>query len=185
MRKIQMTKQLSTVARMILLSLFSKSLPKELNFSYEDGSTSVPTTFPTMSSSIVGKTSPGQKYSKKQQTSKKSLQVNKTPLFKPKAFENKPKKPVQPYIISHKQVSKQKPKPFENRFQDITFNHSKNFQKPSHQKVSNHHHQKAFQNFSSDPKYEENFSNKPLHLGYLSPNHGSYQPTGFQKQITF
>nr|KAJ0223131.1 hypothetical protein LSAT_V11C200090070 [Lactuca sativa] len=159
------------------------------NSSYEDGSTSIPSAFPTMTSSIVGKTSLGQKYSKKQQTSKKSIQVTKTPLIKPNIFVNQPKKPVKPYVIPHKQVSKQKPKPFqklfENRFQDITFNHSRNFQKPSHQKVSNHHHQKAFQNRPSHPIYEENFSNKPSHLGYLSPNHKSYQPTGFQKQITF
>ncbi|XP_052627826.1 uncharacterized protein LOC128134292 [Lactuca sativa] len=159
------------------------------NSSYEDGSTSIPTAFPTMTSSIVGKTSLGQKYSKKQQTSKKSIEVTKTPLIKPNFFEKQPKKPVKPYVIPHKQVSKQKPKsfqkPFENRFQDITFNHSRNFQKPSHQKVSNHHHQKAFQNRPSHPRYEENFSNKPSHLGYLSPNHRSYQPTGFQKQIAF
>nr|KAJ0200739.1 hypothetical protein LSAT_V11C600306770 [Lactuca sativa] len=159
------------------------------NSSYEDGSTSIPTVFPTMTSSIVGKTSLGQKYSKKQQTSKKSIQVTKTPLIMPNIFENQSKKPVKPYVIPHKQVSKQKPKPFpkpfENRFQDITFNHSRNFQKPSHQKVSHHHHQKAFQNRPSHPRYEENFSNKPSHLGYLSPNHRSYQPTGFQKQITF
>nr|KAJ0203747.1 hypothetical protein LSAT_V11C500240510 [Lactuca sativa] len=94
------------------------------NSSYEDGSTSIPTVFPTMTSSIVGKTSLGQKYSKKQQTSKKSIQVTKTPLIMPNIFENQPKKPL---IMP----------------------------------------------------------NKPSHLGYLSPNHRSYQPTGFQKQITF
>nr|KAJ0222410.1 hypothetical protein LSAT_V11C200064640 [Lactuca sativa] len=74
------------------------------NSSYEDGSTSIPTAFPTMTSSIAGKTSLGQKYSKKQQTSKKSIQVTKTPLIKPNIFENQPKKPVKPYIIPHKQV---------------------------------------------------------------------------------
>nr|KAJ0209889.1 hypothetical protein LSAT_V11C400174360 [Lactuca sativa] len=74
------------------------------NSSYEDGSTSIPTVFPTMTSSIVGKTSLGQKYSKKQQTSKKSIQVTKTPLIKPIIFENQPKKPVKPYVIPHKQV---------------------------------------------------------------------------------
>nr|KAJ0217793.1 hypothetical protein LSAT_V11C300147370 [Lactuca sativa] len=166
-----------------------KNLLNGENSSYEDGSTSVPIAFPTMSSSIVGKTSLGQKYSKKQKTSKKSIQVTKTPLIKSNIFENQPKKPVQRYVLPRKQVSKQKPKPFrkpfENRFQDITFHHSRNFQKPSHQKVSNHHDQKAFQNRPSHPRYEENFSNKPSHLGYLSPNHRSYQPTDFQKQITF
>nr|KAJ0209793.1 hypothetical protein LSAT_V11C400226980 [Lactuca sativa] len=74
------------------------------NSSYEDGSTSIPTVFPTMTSSIVGKTSLGQKYSKKQQTSKKSIQVTKTPLIMPNIFENQPKKPVKPYVIPHKQV---------------------------------------------------------------------------------
>ncbi|KAL7615773.1 hypothetical protein Lser_V15G03379 [Lactuca serriola] len=77
------------------------------NSSYEDGSTSTPTAFSTMTSSIVGKTSLGQKYSKKQQTSKKSIQVTKTPLIKPNLFEKQPKKPVKPvkpYIIPHKQV---------------------------------------------------------------------------------
>ncbi|KAL4582121.1 hypothetical protein LXL04_006662 [Taraxacum kok-saghyz] len=110
-------------------------------------------------------------------------------LNKPKVFKNQPKKPIQPYVKPQKQVSKQKPKhfqkPFENRFQDITFNHSRNFQKPSHQKVPNHHHQKDFQNRYSHPRYEEHFSNKPSNLGYLSPNHRFYQPTGFQKQIIF
>ncbi|KAL7586646.1 hypothetical protein Lser_V15G40445 [Lactuca serriola] len=71
------------------------------NSSYEDGSTSIPTAFPTMTSSIVGKTSLGQKYSKKQQTSKKSIQVTKTPLIKPNLFEKQPKKPN---VIPHKQV---------------------------------------------------------------------------------
>nr|KAJ0207133.1 hypothetical protein LSAT_V11C500281820 [Lactuca sativa] len=74
------------------------------NSSYEDGSTSLPTAFPIMSSSIVGKTSMGQKYSKKQQTSKKFIQVTKTPLVKPNVFENQPKKPVQPYVIPHKHL---------------------------------------------------------------------------------
>nr|KAJ0210537.1 hypothetical protein LSAT_V11C400158600 [Lactuca sativa] len=74
------------------------------NSSYEDGSTSIPTVFPTMTSSIVGKTSLGQKYSKKQQTRKKSIQVTKTPLIMPNIFENQPKKPVKPYVIPHKQV---------------------------------------------------------------------------------
>nr|KAJ0202111.1 hypothetical protein LSAT_V11C600325740 [Lactuca sativa] len=81
-----------------------KNLLNGENSSNEDGSTSVPTAFPTMSSSIAGKTSLGQKYSKKQQTSKKSIQVTKTPLIKPNIFENQPKKPVQPYVIPHKQV---------------------------------------------------------------------------------
>ncbi|XP_052620939.1 uncharacterized protein LOC128127406 [Lactuca sativa] len=71
------------------------------NSSYKDGSTSIPTAFPTMTSSIVGKTSLGQKYSKKQQTSKKSIQVTKTPLIKPNLFEKQPKKPN---VIPHKQV---------------------------------------------------------------------------------
>ncbi|KAL7617300.1 hypothetical protein Lser_V15G02732 [Lactuca serriola] len=71
------------------------------NSSYEDGSTSIPTAFSTMTSSIVGKTSLGQKYSKKQQTSKKSIQVTKTPLIKPNLFEKQPKKPN---VIPHKQV---------------------------------------------------------------------------------
>ncbi|XP_052625081.1 uncharacterized protein LOC128132566 [Lactuca sativa] len=71
------------------------------NSSYKDGSTSIPTAFPTMTSSIVGKTSMGQKYSKKQQTSKKSIQVTKTPLIKPNLFEKQPKKPN---VIPHKQV---------------------------------------------------------------------------------
>nr|KAJ0212995.1 hypothetical protein LSAT_V11C400179860 [Lactuca sativa] len=140
-----------------------KNLLNGENYSYEDGSTSVPTAFPTMSSSIVGKTSLGQKCSMKQQTSKKFIQVTKTPLIKPNIFDNQPKKPIQPYVMPQKQVSKQKP--FENRFQDITFNPSRNFQKPSHHKVLNHHHQKAFQNRHSHPRYEENFSNKPSRLG--------------------
>nr|KAJ0189518.1 hypothetical protein LSAT_V11C800405820 [Lactuca sativa] len=72
------------------------------NSSYEDGSTYVPTSFPTMSSSIIGKTSMGQKYSMKQQTNKKSIQVIKTTLFNPNVFENQPKTPVQPYVIPHK-----------------------------------------------------------------------------------
>ncbi|XP_052625956.1 uncharacterized protein LOC128132974 [Lactuca sativa] len=71
------------------------------NSSYKDGSTSIPTAFPTMTSSIVGKTSLGQKYSKKQQTSKKSIQVTKTPLIKSNLFEKQPKKPN---VIPHKQV---------------------------------------------------------------------------------
>ncbi|KAL4557872.1 hypothetical protein LXL04_036066 [Taraxacum kok-saghyz] len=118
--------------------------------------------------------------------------INKTantPLTKPKVFEKQPKKPVQPYLIHQKQISKQKPKPFqkpfENHFQDITFNHSRNFQKPSNQKVLNHNHQKDFQNHYPHPRYEEHFSNISSNLGYPSPNHRSYESTGFQKQITF
>ena len=115
--------------------------------------------------------------------------TTKTLLNKPKAFENQPKKPVQPCFKPQKQVSKQKPKPFqkpfENRFQDITFNQSRNFQKSSKQKVPNQNHQKVFQNRYPHPRYEEHFSNKSSNLGYLSPNHRFYQPTGFQKQITF
>nr|KAJ0202156.1 hypothetical protein LSAT_V11C600323170 [Lactuca sativa] len=72
-----------------------------------------------------------------------------------------------------------------NQLNPTSYLINRKFQKPSHQKVSNHHHQKAFQNRPSHPRYEESFSNKPSHLGYLSPNHRSYQPTGFQKQITF
>ncbi|XP_052625599.1 uncharacterized protein LOC111885902 [Lactuca sativa] len=78
-----------------------KNLLNGENSSYKDGSTSIPTAFPTMTSSIVGKTSLGQKYSKKQQTSKKSIQVTKTPLIKPNLFEKQPKKPN---VIPHKQV---------------------------------------------------------------------------------
>ncbi|KAL4580258.1 hypothetical protein LXL04_016444 [Taraxacum kok-saghyz] len=118
--------------------------------------------------------------------------INKTantPLTKPKVFEKQPKKPVQPYLIHQKQISKQKPKPFqkpfENHFQDITFNHLRNFQKPSNQKVLNHNHQKDFQNHYPHPRYEEHFSNISSNLGYPSPNHRSYESTGFQKQITF
>ncbi|KAL4564976.1 hypothetical protein LXL04_029056 [Taraxacum kok-saghyz] len=115
--------------------------------------------------------------------------TTKTPLTKPKVFEKQPKKPVQPYLIHQKQVSKQIPKPFqkpfENHFQDITFNHSRNFQKPSNQKVLNHNHQKDFQNHYPHPRYEEHFSNISSNLGYPSPNHRSYESTGFQRQITF
>nr|KAJ0189636.1 hypothetical protein LSAT_V11C800453150 [Lactuca sativa] len=81
---------------LLFLSLTKSNIPTEPpklknflngeNSSYEDGSTSVPIAFPTMSSSIAGKTSSGQKYSMKQQTCKKSIQVNKTPLVKPKVF---------------------------------------------------------------------------------------------------
>jgi hypothetical protein len=121
--------------------------------------------------------------------SETNLASSSTNLNKPKVFEKQPKKPVKPYFIPQKQVSKQKPKlfqkPFENRFQDITFNNSRNFQKPSHQKVPNHHHQKDFQNHYPRPRYEEQFSNKSSNPGYLSPNHRSNQPTGFQRQITF
>nr|KAJ0191222.1 hypothetical protein LSAT_V11C800448340 [Lactuca sativa] len=138
-----------------------KNLLNGENSSYEDGSTSVPIAFPTMSSSIVGKTSLGQKYSKKQQTSKKSIQVTKTPLIKPNVFDNQPQKPVQPYVIPQKQVSKQKP--FENHFQDITFSHSRNFQKPSRHKVSNHHHQKSFQNRIHIPDMKKAFQTN-LHI---------------------
>ena len=123
------------------------------------------------------------------QENKTNSASSSTPLTKPKVFEKQPKKPVQPYFIPQKQVSKQKPKPFqkpfENRFQDITFNQSRNFQKSSNQKVPNQNHQKVFQNRYPHPRYEEHFSNKPSNLGYLSPNHRFYQPTGFQKQITF
>nr|KAJ0214147.1 hypothetical protein LSAT_V11C400203010 [Lactuca sativa] len=63
-----------------------KNLLNGENSSYEDGSTSVPTSFPTMSSSIVGKTSLGQKYSKKQQTSKKIHSCHQNPTYQVKHF---------------------------------------------------------------------------------------------------
>ncbi|KAI3790422.1 hypothetical protein L2E82_03445 [Cichorium intybus] len=155
------------------------------NSDHQNGSTSVPTVFPSLNSTFIGKNNLGKKYSKKQQTNKQPIQA----VFKPKEHSRPivfKEKPLKPSAVPQKQTfnPKQKPfqKPIQNRFQEININLSRNFQKPSFHQIP-FNHQSVFQNHS-DPRYKERLSNRSSHIGYFSQNQKSFQMTGFQKQIS-
>ncbi|KAI3752793.1 hypothetical protein L2E82_24830 [Cichorium intybus] len=94
----------------------------EKNSDHQNGSTSVPTIFPSLNSTFIGKNSLGQKYSKKQQTNKQPIQAVFKPKeqSKPKVFKETQEKPLKPISVPQKQKPFQKP--IQNRFQEINFN---------------------------------------------------------------
>ncbi|KAI3708855.1 hypothetical protein L2E82_38363 [Cichorium intybus] len=65
------------------------------NSDHQNGSTSAPTVFPSLNSTLIGKNNLGQKYSKKQQTNKQTIQAVCKPKeqSRPIVFKEKPLKP--------------------------------------------------------------------------------------------